>query len=634
MIATLGHDALLCACLFAFLQSVVPLYGFFRKNIYALAFARVSAIAQFIFVTLAFLFLISAFILNDFSIAYVAANSHETLPLLYRATAAWGAHEGSILLWVFILNLWTMIFYIVNRWQLRADPQQLDIGTLTLAILGFVSFCFLCFLIFTSNPFLLNLGPAIGQDLNPLLQDPGFVIHPPMLYAGYVGFACTFAITQAALLMRAPPSVWLPLTRRFAVAAWCFLTLGILLGSWWSYRVLGWGGFWFWDPVENASLLPWLAGTALIHILLLAEKRNIGIAWAATLSIFCFLLSLLGTLLVRSGILISAHTFASDPGRGVFLLLMLTSISLLSFLIYLFLPTGYFTQKNSALNLVSREVSLYLNSGLLIIAMLTILLGTLYPILIEALHFQSISVGAPYFNLVMLPLVCLTMIMMVIGPACVWQNQPVTLPWQKVWKKLALSLILTLSFLFFLHDSFDWITTVCVTLAVWVILSVPATRKKHRAMSVAHFGFAIFVLGLALTALLNQEREVRLKPGDHIQLNAYHFLFSDLKRDDGSNYKGIRAEFTVLKNKRYITSLQPEKRVYTVREMVMSKVAIHPGIFRDLYIALGEPLENDYWSVRIYYKPFIRLVWFGGLIMILGGCISLLQRRSQRSAQA
>lgn len=608
--------ALFCACL----QSVLPLLGYWRNNIFLLASARPLVLAQCIFVIGAYLLLTVAFCQNDFSIAYVAANSHPLLPFMYRLTAVWGAHEGSILLWILILNLWTVLFALLYRKQLLP---------LVASILGMVSICFLCFLLFTSNPF-LSAGPeTAGKDLNPLLQDPGFITHPPMLYAGYVGFSVAFAITLAALIRGRMDQEWVHITRRFTIAAWCFLTLGITLGSWWAYRVLGWGGFWFWDPVENASLLPWLSGTALIHVLLLAEKRNTAKPWAALLAIVCFVLSILGTFLVRSGVLISAHTFANDPARGVFLLLLLAVISTAALLLYGMRMARWHAQPLN-FTWLSRESGLLINSALLFIAMLTILLGTLYPLILDALHLGTISVGAPYFNKVMFPLVLLTMFVMGIVPFCQWQQQSFSALWQQTYKKMAISIVAALTVLWLFSGHINITAALSLTLSFWIMLSIFKPLKLYSGMAIAHFGFAVLIIGIMLSSLLNVEREVKIKPGDQVGLGPYQFLFLDAKIFNGPNFLGMRAAFDVTKRTRHITNLYPEKRLYPVRQMVMSKVDIHPGLFRDLYIALGEPLENNFWSVRLYYKPFVRWIWLGGMIMMLGGLLAMIQRnRSQ-----
>lgn len=619
MIFIFGEIFLLFALLFSFLQSIVPLFGYLRNNPYALAFARPCAFGQFIFVMGAYLLLTIAFINSDFSIAYVAANSHPSLPFLYRLTALWGAHEGSILLWIVILSLWTMIFSVTQK--------NYSAYVLVLALLGLINFCFISFLFFTSNPFLPALYLQTGQDLNPLLQDPGFVIHPPMLYAGYVGFSVAFAITQAALIRGELDSHWARLTRRFAVAAWCFLTIGIMLGSWWAYRVLGWGGFWFWDPVENASLLPWIAGTALIHVLILAEKKGIAKAWAALLAMICFALSLLGTFLVRSGVLISAHTFANDPARGVFLLMLLAFVLTLALIIYVIRAPRI--SATIPLAWLSRETGLLINSALLFMAMLTILLGTLYPLIIDALHLNTISVGAPYFNKVMMPFVLIMMFFMGIVPLCRWQKQSAKKLWQRAWKKAFISLLMTSGLLCLFTDHIEIITFISVSLSCWIILGVLDDFRLLPGLFFAHSGFAILIIGIFLSSVLNQERDVRIKPGDTTRIGPYRFYFSSIEGIQGPNYRGVRADFDVMKHHRLITTLSPEKRIYTVREMIMTKVAIHPGFFRDLYLALGEPLDQNYWSVRLYYKPFIRWIWLGGIMMMLGGWLSLFKKTKQ-----
>ncbi len=623
MIRIFGELSLCLAVFFALAQSLAPLWGCWRNNPFAIACARPAAWGQFVFVVLAYALLTTAFITNDFSIGYVAANSHATLPFMYRATAVWGAHEGSILLWIVILSLWTTIFSIQAK-----DTPHSNFKPLVLAILGVVSIFFLGFLLLTSNPFVAAQSWQSAQDLNPLLQDPGFIIHPPMLYMGYVGFSTAFAITIASLLCGTLDRDWIRTARQYAIAAWCFLTFGIMLGSWWAYRVLGWGGFWFWDPVENASLLPWLAGTALIHVLSLVEKRGTAKNWAALLAIICFSLSLLGTFLVRSGVLISAHTFASDPSRGVFLLLLLAALLTGAIAIYLWrMPAS--PAQPVIFPLLSRETSLLVNSALLMIAMATILLGTIYPLIIDALHLGSVSVGAPYFNLVMLPLLFMMMIAMGVGVLGRWQGQSWREWWLPARKNASISLICAVALVWYFTSQLLLVPVACLTLSFWVILSILPALRTQPGMSLAHLGFAVLVIGIILSSTLNQEREVRIRPGNAERIGPYQFFFIDTTGIDGGNYRGIRAEFEVLKNTRHVTNLYPEKRIYTVRDMVMTKVDIHPGIFRDLYIALGEPLDSDYWSVRIYYKPFIRWIWFGGILMMIGGICAITTRRKQ-----
>ncbi len=621
MIGLAGKIALWFAFAFALLQSLPPFYGSLRNNIYLRALARPAALGQCACIIIAYLLLTIAFVRNDFSIAYVAANSHPDLPLMYRICAVWGGHEGSILLWILMLNAWTLAFSCLRT--------SLD-KSLTLAIFGLINFCFLCFLIFTSNPFLTASTALTPLDLNPLLQDPGLVIHPPMLYAGYVGFSAAFAISLAALIRGRLDAAWAHITRQFAIAAWCLLTMGITLGSWWAYRVLGWGGFWFWDPVENASLLPWLSGTALIHTLVLAEKRQVAISWAALLAIITFALSLLGTFLVRSGILISAHTFANDPARGVFLLILLAILLLIALSIYLWRLPHATSHKNraagmTAFNLLSRETGLLINSGLLFIAMLTVLLGTLYPLIFDALHLGAISVGAPYFNKIMLPLALITLIVMALGPLCRWQQQSAWMLWRQTAGKLLLSLLISSVLIWGVSHHLDPLAILLMTLSCWVILNVTQFLRLQPGMTFAHLGFAVLLIGIVLSSTLNQERDVRIHPGDTVNLGPYEFIFIDTQGVKGANYRGIRAAFDVVKNNHHVTNLYPEKRIYTVRDMVMTKVAIHPGIFRDLYIALGQPLNENDWSVRIYYKPFMRWIWLGGILMMLGGILALIK---------
>lgn len=615
MIQLFGTVTLGIALILAGLQSMLPIWGNYRHNPYLLASAKPLALGQLLFILSAYILLTIAFVTNDFSIIYVAENSHPYLPFMYRLTAVWGAHEGSILLWILILNIWTVVYAYIAKDTTRS---------LVIGILGIISFLFLLFLLLTSNPFLAADTLLPGRDLNPLLQDPGFVIHPPMLYIGYVGFSVAFAITLGALLRGQLNSSWADITRRFALAAWCFLTLGIALGSWWAYRVLGWGGFWFWDPVENASLLPWLSGTALIHVLLLVEKRGIAKNWAALLAIISFSLSLLGTFLVRSGVLVSAHTFANDPKRGVFLLLMLGVILTISLFIYMLRTSNNPT--NTGFSRVSREMGLLINSALLIVAMSTILLGTLYPMILDALHLGTISVGAPYFNLVMAPLVFIVMAAMGFAVLCQWQKQsPYTL-WQQSWKKLLGGLIFAAVFIRYFSGEFDGMAIAALSLSIWVILTVLPLLRLQPGVALSHLGFAICVIGIILSSVLNQELQVRLQPGNSAAIGPYQFVFLDTQGIHGSNYRGVQGAFEVLKNGRHVINMYPEKRIYTVRDMVMTKVAIHPGIFRDLYMALGEPLDKDAWSVRIYYKPFMRWIWFGGILMIIGGIFAILQR--------
>ena len=495
---------------------------------------------------------------------------------------------------------------------------------LALAILGMISFAFLSFLLFTSDPFASAMIGMQGQDLNPLLQDPGFMIHPPILYVGYVGFAVPFAMTEAALLTGKLDERWATLAYRFTLATWSFLTLGIVLGSWWAYRVLGWGGFWFWDPVENASLLPWLAGVALIHVLALVRRRKVAIRWASLLTMVCFALSLLGTFLVRSGVLVSVHAFANDPRRGLFLLLLLAVFTMLTLIINWVYAPESFSFSKIAFPKMTRATGLLLNSVCLIVAMLTVLLGTLYPLILDALHLNAVSVGAPYFNMVMTPLVFIVMGLMGFYMLCSWEALTFKQWWKKAWQKIVVSIGSACLLVWYIGDSSDLTLFLGLALSFWAILSVFWAFRLSFGASVAHIGFAILIVGILLSSVLTEEKDVRLRPGLATTLGPYQFFFVEVVVQNGPNYRGIRAVFDVLKNKHVVTQLHPEKRIYTVRNTVMTKVDIHPGLFRDLYIALGEPLPHEDWSLRIYYKPFIRWVWLGGLLMMLGGLCAIL----------
>ncbi len=602
----------------AFLQCLLPFYGYFSKNKYCLALARPCALLQSLLIANAFLLLIIAFISNDFSIAYVAKNSHPSLPFFYRLTAVWGAHEGSFLLWIFLLNLWTTALCFCSK-----DWDQ-DLRALSLALLGLISFCFLLFLSQTSDPF-APIANAIPQDLNPLLQDPGFFVHPPMLYAGYVGFSVVFAITLAYLVKGAASSHWAHIVRPWVLAAWSFLTVGITLGSWWAYHVLGWGGFWFWDPVENASLLPWLAGAALLHLVCVVEKQGRFLGWALILAILTFSLSILGTFLVRSGVLISVHSFANDPSRGAFLLLLLAFITGSALALYIFrsLKTR---AAPSLFSWTSREALLLMQSILLFTAMATVLLGTLYPLIMEATGLGTLSVGPPYFNQVLFPLLLLTLLFMGWAPFSQWGLSGWTqASGRSAGRQLLLSLVLAVALTLFFTQQWNSTVILKLSLILWVLLSVKTAFLKQTTMALAHIGFAVVILGIVLSSAFSKEREVRLQPGETVALGPYVFQFNDVQGEEGPNYRGVRGSFTVLRHHKKITTLTPEKRIYSVRSMVMTKVDIYPGVFHDLYVALGEPLSDNAWSVRLYYKPFIRWVWLGGLGIALSGFLALLR---------
>lgn len=616
--------ALICA----FLQCVLPLYGTFRNKLSLLALASPCALMQCFLIANAFLLLIFAFITNDFTIAYVAKNSHPTLPFFYRLTAVWGAHEGSFLLWIFILNLWTAALCFASRsWEPR-------LRALSLALLGFISFCFLLFLTQTSSPF-ISIQNAIPQDLNPLLQDPGFFIHPPLLYAGYVGFSVVFAITMAFLLMEQTEESkenWAKIIRPWVLAAWSFLTMGITLGSWWAYHVLGWGGFWFWDPVENASLLPWLSGAALLHLIIVTQKQERFLGFALILSIITFSLSILGTFLVRSGVLISVHSFASDPSRGSFLLMLLAFItgSALALYIYRTLKTAP-TAGKSPFSWTSREAILLIQSFLLFTAMATVLLGTLYPLIMEASGLGALSVGPPYFNQVLYPVLLLSLLIMGFAPFSQWDLSS----WNKAIFRstliqLLLSLFLGLILTLFFARTWNKALFLNLSFIIWVLLSLKPVFLKHASLTLAHTGFVLVILSILLSSTFSKERQVRLQVGESVDLGPYVVRFLEVEGREGANYRGVSASFAVSRHQKKITVLESEKRIYSVRNMVMTKVGIFPGVFHDLYLALGEPLSDQVWSLRLYYKPFVRWIWFGGFCIALSGFLSLLRITRKR----
>ncbi len=628
MIPELGHYALILAFCLALVQASLPLVGAMQGKLAYMNVARSTALGQFVFAGLSFLALIYCFLSNDFSVAYVANHSNTHLPFLYRLCAAWGAHEGSLLLWVFILSLWTWLVSVFSR------RLPLDMLARVLSVMAWIGIGFYLFLLTTSDPFLRSLPnvPAQGLDLNPILQDPGLALHPPMLYMGYVGFAVAFAFAMAALLSGRLDAVWARWSRPWTMIAWSFLTIGIVLGSWWAYRELGWGGFWFWDPVENASFLPWLVGTALIHSLAVTEKRNIFKAWTVLLAVMAFSLSLLGTFLVRSGILISVHAFAIDPQRGLFMLKFLllvvgSALTLYAWRARTLVNTGYF-------RFWSRETLLLANNVLLFVGMLTILLGTLYPLVMQILQLGKLSVGAPYFNRVFVPMMLPLLFLMGIGPLFYWQH----MAWQKLWwpcvRAFIFACAVALLLPWLLDKPYHMLAILVVGLACWIIfhtLSL-AVKLKHisasqLAMIIAHLGVAITVIGLALTTAYSKQRNLRMTLHDQAQVGPYQFRFTHLATLQGPNYSGIRATFAIFQKQQRIATLYPELHNFADQQTTVTKTAINAGIFRDVYIALGTPLTHGAWSVRIYYKPFVRWIWAGGLLMVLGGLLAVSDRR-------
>ncbi|MEZ9654769.1 heme lyase CcmF/NrfE family subunit [Vibrio splendidus] len=640
MIAEIGHFAMILSLGLGLLLSVLPLYGAARNNTLLMNSARPLSWGMFGFLAISFFILCYAFYTNDFTIQYVASNSNSQLPWYYRITAVWGAHEGSLLLWVLIQAGWTVAVATFSRGMPQESVARV------LAIMGLITVGFLLFIIVTSNPFLRTLPyfPVDGRDLNPLLQDPGLIIHPPMLYMGYVGFSVAFSFAIASLMSGRLDTAWARWSRPWTIAAWLFLTVGIALGSWWAYYELGWGGWWFWDPVENASFMPWLAGTALMHSLAVTEKRGTFKAWTVLLAISAFSLSLLGTFLVRSGILVSVHAFASDPARGMFILGFLVFVIGGSLL--LFAVKGASVRVRGNFDLVSRENALLGNNVLLIAALVVVLVGTLLPLVHKQLGLGSVSIGAPFFDMLFFWLMIPFSFLLGIGPLIRWKRDNLS----KLIKPMLVSGIFSLGLsalmVTMLADRFSGTAFAGWVMAFWIIfmhcfeLHERATHRhtfmkgltklprSHWAMICGHIGLAVTVIGIAMVQNYSIERDVRLAPGESYQLEEYSFLFTGVRDKDGPNYDGYIADFEITKEGKYINTLHAEKRFYTTAKSMMTEAAIDRGVTRDLYIAMGERLDdNKSWAVRIYYKPFVRWIWAGSLIMAIGGVIAISDRR-------
>jgi cytochrome c-type biogenesis protein CcmF len=641
MIPELGQVALVLALCLALVQGTLPLAGTVNGNAGWIALARPVARAQFLCVALAFCLLGWSFIVNDFSVLNVATNSNSRLPLHYRIAATWGSHEGSLLLWTLMLTGWGVAVSIFSH-RLPDDMVARVLG-----VMGLIGVGFLAFMLFTSNPFdrLLPAAPD-GRDLNPLLQDAGMVIHPPMLYMGYVGFSVAFAFAVAALLSGRLDAAWARWSRPWTTVAWLFLTLGIALGSFWAYYELGWGGWWFWDPVENASFMPWLVGTALIHSLAITEKRGAFRSWTVLLAISTFSLSLLGTFLVRSGVLTSVHAFATDPKRGVFILIFLVLVVGAS--LTLFAWRAPRIGLGGQFDMASRETALLTNNVLMAASCAAVMLGTLYPLALDALGLGKISVGPPYFETVFVPLIAPAIFLMGIGPLLRWKSSPlpelaVRLRWAAAASVLA-ALIVP-----FLMGRWSWLTAFGLLLAAWVISTVAFgvwQRLKHDGgdggllqrlrkpspsfygMQTAHLGIAVFIIGVTLVNGYQSEADVKMAPGDHAKLAGHEFRFSGTREIQGPNYVAARGTIEVSRDGNKIATLNPEKRIYSAQNMPMTEAAINRGITRDLYVAMGEELSPPgTWIVRLWYKPYVNWIWIGCVIMALGGLLAASDRR-------
>jgi len=621
MIPELGQLALCLALVVALVQGTFPLV---KPGLSGLA--RSAAQAQALLVAFAFGCLTWSFVTNDFSVSYVAMHSNSALPLHYRVAGVWGGHEGSFLLWCLILCVWMVAVSLFSAHL----PE--DMTARVLGVMGMLGAGFLAFMLFTSNPF-ERLFPAAadGRDLNPLLQDPGMVLHPPMLYMGYVGFSVAFAFAVAALLSGRLDAAWARWSRPWTTVAWCFLTLGIALGSAWAYYELGWGGWWFWDPVENASFMPWLVGTALIHSLAVTEKRGAFRSWTVLLAILAFALSLLGTFLVRSGVLTSVHAFAVDPKRGIFILGLLALFVGGALVLYVW--------RTSRIGLggefepVSRESFLLANNVLLAAAAGTVFLGTLYPLAIDAFGAGKISVGPPYFETVFVPLMAPALFLMGVGPLARWKRS--SLPELAVQLRWALGVSLVLGFLSpFLFGDWSGMVGFGMALAIWVVLSAILSLRKslkqtrsHYGMVTAHIGVAVFVVGVTLVKGYESAEDVRLRPGETAALGGYVFALDQVSTVKGPNYVAARAQVSVTRGDRPVTKLYPERRHYMVQDQVMTEAAIDPGLTRDLYVSLGDPLGGGAWLIKVQHKPFVDWIWGGCLIMALGGLLAASDRR-------
>jgi cytochrome c-type biogenesis protein CcmF len=638
MIPEIGHLALIVGFAVAVILGVLPMIGVIRGNGRLMALARPAAVAQFVAIAFGYACLLQAFLSNDFSVRYVAEHSNSLLPSFYKVAAVWGGHEGSMLLWALILSLWTVAVAVFSR---RLPNEMV---TTVLAVMGLISIGFLAFILFVSNPF-ERLFPAAadGRDLNPLLQDPGMAFHPPMLYMGYVGFSVAFAFAISALISGRLDAAWARWSRPWTIVAWVFLTLGIALGSWWAYYELGWGGWWFWDPVENASFMPWLVGTALIHSLAVTEKRGCFKNWTVMLAIMAFSLSLLGTFLVRSGVLTSVHAFATDPKRGIFVLTFLAIVVSVSLVLFAWRAPK--VGLGGAFAMFSRESLLLVNNVLLTVAAGAVLIGTLYPLFLDALDLGKISVGAPYFESIFVPLMAPMVLLMGIAPFVRWKiagkkDFPYSL------RLLAAFALIVAVVLPVALGKWNFLTALGVFLGVWCITAsllvivlrvlgkeaslasrLNSVTYAQWGMVIAHVGIGVFILGVTMVKSYESNSDVKMSIGDTTTVGGYTFTFKGINELNGPNYMAVRARIEVSHNGTFDRVMEPEKRIYTVQRMPMTEAAIDTGLFRDLYVSLGEPIDNETWVVRVQHKPMVDWIWWGCLLMAFGGILAAADRR-------
>lgn len=639
MIAELGNYALALSLAVSFFLAILPLWGAEKGHTQLMSLARPMTYGLFFTLTIAFAALFYLFAVNDFSVQYVVNNSNSSLPIYYRLSAVWGSHEGSLLLWIWLLTLWGAAVALFSKHL----PQEAVARVL--GIMGIISIGFLLFVLFTSNPFTRTFPdfPVDGRELNPMLQDVGLIFHPPLLYMGYVGFSVAFAFAIASLMTGKLDSAWARWSRPWTIAAWVFLTLGIVLGSWWAYYELGWGGWWFWDPVENSSLMPWLAGTALIHSLAVTEKRGSFKAWTVLLAILAFSLCLLGTFLVRSGILVSVHAFASDPTRGLYILVYLVVVIGGSLTLYAYKGNQIRSRDNA--ERYSRETLLLLNNILLMTALCVVFLGTLLPLVHKQLGLGSISIGAPFFDQMFLIIMTPFALLLGIGPLVKWRRDQFSEIRTPVVVSVIVMAIAGFVLPYFLHNKLTVSVVLGTMMSVIIVLlslyemkqrathresffkGITKLSRSHWGMILAHLGVAMTVWGIAFSQNFSVERDVRMAVGDTVQIADYDFKFTGVSDANGPNYMGGKAQIDISKDGKPEATLFAEKRFYTVSKMPMTEAAINWGFTRDLYVALGEKIDDNSWALRLYYKPFIRWIWIGGLFMALGGLLCMFDRR-------
>ena len=642
MIPELGQFSLILAFCLSIILGTLPIIGASRNNLLWMNLARPLSAGVFVFLAISISILAYAFVTDDFSVQFVAQHSNTLLPTRYKFTAVWGGHEGSFLLWTFMLSGWMLAVSIYSK------SMPIDFLARVLGVLGILCAAYILFMLATSNPFdrIVPLPPVDGAVLNTALQDFGFIIHPPTLYMGYVGFSVVFAFAIAALLSGRLDAAWARWSRPWANVAWAILTVGVALGSWWAYYELGWGGWWAWDPVENPPLITWLFGTALIHSLAVTEKRGAYKSWTVLLAILAFAGSLLGTFITRSGLLTSVHAFASDPSRGFFILAILGVMVGGALLLYAF--RAPLMKSEVGFDLVSREIFLLANNVILVVAAASVLLGTLFPMVYQAITNDLISIGPPYFNAIFVPLMALLVLLLGVGPICRWKKTSVSYLWQQLSKVALASLGLGLLIPLIVILEFSLAATIALTLAAWIVLSMLKDMRNKTAnkpsllqglkslslsyygMQTAHFGVVVMLIGIVLTSNFSSEKSVLLVPGQRVELGSYAFQFNGTTSIAGSNFVGEEAAFNVFKHDRLIGELNPQRRLYLVSGTPSTEMAIDAGFFRDLFITLGDEKADGAWSMTIYVKPFVRWIWLGAMFMALGGVVAAGDKRYRR----